>query len=76
MNQLNGKLAIDNKPTKRELEVLQLVSMGFSNDEIADKLNISVTTVKGHRSNLLLKTGTKNTAGLIMYAIKNKIIVW
>lgn len=72
----NGKLAIDNKPTKRELEVLQLVSMGFSNDEIADKLNISVTTVKGHRSNLLLKTGTKNTAGLIMYAIKNKIIVW
>lgn len=32
-------------------------------------------TLKGHRSNLLMKTGTKNTAGLIMYAIKNKIIV-
>lgn len=63
------------KPTKRELEVLQLVAGGLSNEEIADKLNISVTTVKGHRSNLLMKTGTKNTAGLIMYAIKNKIIV-
>lgn len=65
----------EDKPTKRELEVLQLVSNGLSNDEIAEKLNISVTTVKGHRSNLLMKTGTKNTAGLIMYAIKNRIIL-
>lgn len=60
--------------TKRELEVLQLVANGLSNEEIADKLNISVTTVKGHRSNLLLKTGTKNSAGLVMFAIKNNII--
>ena len=65
----------DDTLTKRELEVLQLVAGGLSNEEIADRLNISVTTVKGHRSNLLMKTGTKNTAGLIMYAIKNKIIV-
>lgn len=65
----------EDKPTRRELEVLQLVAGGFSNEEIADRLNISATTVKGHRSNLLMKTGTKNTAGLIMYAIKNKIIV-
>jgi DNA-binding NarL/FixJ family response regulator len=68
----NGKS--EDKLTRRELEVLQLVSNGLSNEEIADKLNISVTTVKGHRSNLLMKTGTKNTAGLIMFAIKNKII--
>jgi DNA-binding NarL/FixJ family response regulator len=71
----SGSGKSDDKPTKRELEVLQLVASGLSNEEIADKLNISVTTVKGHRSNLLMKTGTKNTAGLIMYAIKNKIIV-
>lgn len=69
----NGKT--EDTLTRRELEVLQLVAGGLSNEEIADKLNISVTTVKGHRSNLLMKTGTKNTAGLIMYAIKNKIIV-
>lgn len=69
----NGKT--EDKPTKRELEVLQLVAGGLSNEEIADRLNISVTTVKGHRSNLLMKTGTKNTAGLIMYAIKNKIVI-
>lgn len=68
----NGKS--EDKLTRRELEVLQLVSNGLSNEEIADKLNISITTVKGHRSNLLMKTGTKNTAGLIMFAIKNKII--
>lgn len=64
----------DDSLTKRELEVLQLVANGLSNEEIANKLNISATTVKGHRSNLLMKSGSKNTAGLIMYAIKNKII--
>jgi len=60
--------------TKRELEVLHLVASGLSNEEIAEKMHISVTTVKGHRSNLLLKTGTKNSAGLVMYAIKSNII--
>jgi len=62
------------KITKRELEILQLVANGLSNEEIAEKIHISITTVKGHRSNLLMKSGSKNTAGLIMYAIKNKII--
>lgn len=71
----NSNNKTEDKPTRRELEVLHLVAGGYSNEEIADRLNISVTTVKGHRSNLLMKTGTKNTAGLIMYAIKNKIIV-
>jgi DNA-binding NarL/FixJ family response regulator len=65
----------DSQFTKRELEVLQLVTNGLSNDEIAEKLHISVTTVKGHRSNLLMKSGSKNTAGLIMYGIKNNIIL-
>jgi len=66
---------LNDKLTKRELEVLQLVANGLSNDEIAEKLHLSVTTVKGHRSNLLMKSGSKNTAGLIMYGIKNKIIL-
>jgi len=62
------------KPTTREQEVLVLICAGFTNEDIAEKLCISPTTVKGHRTNLLEKTSCKNTASLIMYAIKNKLI--
>jgi DNA-binding NarL/FixJ family response regulator len=60
--------------SKREIEVLKEIAAGFSNEEIANKLHISATTIRSHRSNLLLKTNTNNTASLIMYAIKNKIV--
>jgi DNA-binding NarL/FixJ family response regulator len=58
----------------RELEVLKLICAGLTNEEIADKLCISAQTVKGHRSNLLSKTNCKNSASLVMYAIKNKVV--
>jgi DNA-binding NarL/FixJ family response regulator len=64
----------DAQLTPRELEVLKLVYEGFSNKEIADKLFISVRTVTNHRASLNLKTGSKNTASLISYAIKNKLV--
>ncbi len=60
--------------TKRELEVLQLVSEGYSNADIADKLKISPRTVGGHRNNMLSKSGLKNTAALVSFALKNKAI--
>ena len=60
--------------SKRELQVLQGICRGLSNQEIADTLFLSKRTVDKHRSNLLSKTNSKNTANLIMYAIKNKII--
>jgi DNA-binding NarL/FixJ family response regulator len=60
--------------TKREVEVLQLVSEGLSNKEIADRLFISLRTVNFHRANLNMKTGSKNTAGLLAYAIKNNLV--
>jgi len=60
--------------TGRELEVLQQICLGLTTDEIAEKLFISPKTVKSHRSNLLEKTVSKNTPGLILFAIKNKII--
>jgi DNA-binding NarL/FixJ family response regulator len=60
--------------TKREMEVLKLIVTGLSNSEIANKLNVSITTIKSHRSNLLNKTMCNNSASLIMYAIKNKIV--
>ncbi len=62
------------KLSKRELQVLEEICNGLSNQEIADNLFISKRTVDKHRANLLSKTNSKNTANLIMYAIKNKLI--
>lgn len=59
--------------TEREIEVLYNICKGLSNQEIADQLYISKRTVDKHRENLLLKTDAKNTAGLVVYAIKNGI---
>lgn len=59
--------------TEREREVLKLIVNEFTNQEIADKLFVSVRTIDAHRRNLLQKTGAKNTAGLVKYALKNKL---
>jgi len=59
--------------TDRELEILKLIVDEYTNQEIADELFISVRTVDAHRRNLLQKTGAKNTAGLVKYAIENKL---
>jgi DNA-binding NarL/FixJ family response regulator len=60
--------------TNREKEVLQLICLQFSTNEIGDKLFISPRTVEGHRNSLLLKTESRNVAGLVVFAIQNKII--
>jgi len=60
--------------SKREKEVLHKICEGLSNQEIADTLFISKRTVDKHRANLLGKTNSKNTASLILFAIKNKLI--
>ena len=59
--------------TEREIEVLDLICREFTNPEIAEKLYISVRTVDAHRRNLLQKTGARNTAGLVRYAIKHNL---
>jgi len=58
----------------REVEVLLQICNGLSNNEIAENLHISKRTVDKHRANLLDKTNSKNTAHLVMFAIKNKLI--
>ena len=58
----------------RELEILLLICKGLSNQEIGDKLFISKRTVDKHRANILEKTGSKNTANLVVYAIKNGVV--
>jgi DNA-binding NarL/FixJ family response regulator len=60
--------------TPREKEVLELICKQYNSNEIAEKLFLSNRTVEGHRNNLLLKTGNRNTAGLVLYALKHKLI--
>jgi DNA-binding NarL/FixJ family response regulator len=60
--------------SKREKEILFKICEGLSNQEIADALFISKRTVDKHRANLLGKTNSKNTASLILFAIRNKLI--
>jgi len=60
--------------TRREKEVLDLIANGFTNNEMAQKLFISITTVDTHRKNLLTKFNVKNTALLIKAALQNKLI--
>ncbi len=60
--------------TKREIEIISLIASEMTNQEIADKLSISLRTVDTHRRNLLQKLGVKNTAGLVRYAMQHNLI--
>ncbi|MEM6397690.1 MAG: response regulator transcription factor [Bacteroidota bacterium] len=68
-NQLLGP-----KLSDREKEVLRLICQEKTSQEIADQLFISIRTVDGHRRHLQEKTGAKNIAGLVMYAVKNGLV--
>lgn len=60
--------------TEREIEILRHIAQELTNEEIGKKLFISRRTVDAHRRNLLEKTGSRNTAGLIKFAVKHGII--
>lgn len=62
------------KVTKREKEILQLISEGNSNKKISEKLFLSVKTINAHRNNILKKLESKNTAELIGKAIRLNLI--
>ncbi len=64
----------DEQLSSREREILLLVCRGLSNQEIADELFISKRTVDKHRANILEKTGCKNTASLVVFAIRQGIV--
>ncbi|MBU1008706.1 MAG: response regulator transcription factor [Bacteroidetes bacterium] len=80
MNLVKNKLRTDEQQqliqslTERELEVLRLICQGQNNQEIGEKLFISKRTVEKHRENLLSKTHSNNTASLIVFAVKHKIV--
>ncbi|MBD0404217.1 response regulator transcription factor [Flammeovirga sp. EKP202] len=63
------RMVTEVKLSRREKEVLDLILKEYSNSEIAEALFVSMKTVEAHKRNLLVKTGSKNIAGLILYAI-------
>lgn len=69
-----GDLDSSNQFSNMELEVIRLICDELSTKEIADKIYRGVRTVEGIRSNILKKTGAKNSNGIVMYAIRNGIV--
>lgn len=74
MRTYTREIAEDEALSEREREILVAVCRGLSNQEIADELFISKRTVDKHRANILEKTGCKNTASLVVYAIRNRLV--
>ena len=70
----NDSFIRKNKLTKRELEILKLISQALNNKEIGKELFISYQTVSVHRKNIMRKLGVSNTAGLIKVAYDNSLI--
>lgn len=71
---VGGDIAEEDRLSEREVEILVGICQGFSTQEIADKLYISKRTVDKHRANILEKSGSKNTASLVVYAIKHGLV--
>lgn len=60
--------------SKRECEIIVMIAEGLTNQQIADQLFLSAHTVNTHRKNIMSKLGVKNTAGIVMYAVKTNLI--
>lgn len=60
--------------TQREREIVAMIAEGMTNEQIAARLYLSPLTVNTHRKNILGKLGCKNTAALIRYVLKNKLL--
>jgi len=71
----DGSFSCDGiKISAREAEIIRLVAEGLTNKEIADRLFLSAHTVTTHRKNIMAKLNVNNTAGLVLYAIRNNIV--
>ena len=68
-------LALSAEFTKRELEILRLITGGYSNQEIAEKCNISLNTVRNHVANMLLKSGFRNRIELAVRAREAGLVI-
>jgi DNA-binding NarL/FixJ family response regulator len=70
VNQINPQIDF----SMREIEILHLIAEGLTNNEMSDKLFISKRTIEGHRQSLIEKTGSRNTAALIRFAVLSGIV--
>jgi len=59
----------------REIEIIKHIALGLSNKQIAEKLFLSFHTVHTHRKNVMQKLRVNNTAGVVMFAVKNNLLV-
>ena len=69
MSSDNGTDPLDISLSAREIEIIELVAEGLTNQEIADRLTISKRTVDNHVSNVFTKTGSKNRVALLNWAM-------
>jgi two-component system response regulator NreC len=72
-----GKKVSDDKIenlTNREREILHLIVEGLTNNELSEKLNISIRTVETHKTSIMRKLNLNSTVELVKFALKNKII--
>ena len=74
MPALPGSGVLTNYLTKREIEIIQLLSEEHDSVEVAELLCISRNTVDTHRKNILVKLGVNNTVGLVKYALKHRLL--
>ena len=70
-----GSDETDHRLSERETDILKHVAYGHTNQEIADKLFLSVHTVTTHRKNITRKLGIKTVSGLTVYALMNKLVI-
>jgi len=74
-NSFIKSLGCDGFPvTEREIDIIRGIAEGLSNKLIADKLKLSTHTVNTHRKNIMNKLGVNNTAGVVMFAVKNQLL--
>lgn len=71
-----GDIAKKYQLTSREKEILKLYVEGFTNNEIAEKLNLSVFTIKTHKNNIMQKYNFKSNVQMIKFALRNNIVEW
>ena len=71
-----SNIAKKHQLTSREKEILKLYVEGYTNNEIAEKLNLSVFTVKTHKNNIMQKYSFKSTVEMIKFALRNNIVEW
>ena len=74
----NGQVSDNSKKyslTQREKEILKLYVEGYSNQEVAEKLNISIRTVETHKNNIMQKFHFKSTVEMVKFALKNNLVM-